>query len=303
MANATITVLEADGATETDVIVLDVGRQAAAASKSVAASTEDKAVLDAIAASLALIDNAISAGNELQVDVVGALPAGTNNIGDVDVLTINGVAPAFGDGVKGATVLRTVLASDSPGVITPGETTSAASISVTPATDGLAPGWLARAHAANPTAVNAGAQLELAANRHGVPFVIGGHPNPVNRTYTITPGDGTQADINLLATTLSSGTIAVVTQLHVKAGKSNTNNPTVRIGFGASAVPTSSATGVNNLLMDEDFGPGEGHQIGNGSGIIAVGGDGLELRMDLATAVTGSGGFITVNVIYYTIES
>lgn len=34
-----------------------------------------------------LIDNAIS-GNEMQVDVVAALPAGTNNIGDVDVLSL-----------------------------------------------------------------------------------------------------------------------------------------------------------------------------------------------------------------------
>lgn len=57
MANAVVTVLEADGVTQTDVTVLDVGRQAAAASKSTAMSTEDKAVLDAIAASLALLDN------------------------------------------------------------------------------------------------------------------------------------------------------------------------------------------------------------------------------------------------------
>src|SRR5688500_15403141 len=71
MAHAVVTVLEADGTTQTDVTVLDVGRQAAAASKSVAASTEDKAVLDAIAASVAV-----------------ATPAGTNNIGDVDVLTL-----------------------------------------------------------------------------------------------------------------------------------------------------------------------------------------------------------------------
>ncbi len=46
----------------------------------------DNGVLDAIAASLALIDNAIATGNELQVDVVAALPAGTNNIGDVDAI-------------------------------------------------------------------------------------------------------------------------------------------------------------------------------------------------------------------------
>lgn len=43
--------------------------------------------------------------------VVG-LNAGTNNIGDVDVLTINGVAPAFGTGVRGATVQRVTIATD-----------------------------------------------------------------------------------------------------------------------------------------------------------------------------------------------
>jgi hypothetical protein len=89
MANATVTVLESDGLTETDVIVLDVGRQAAAASKSTAMSTEDKAQLDAAVTALQLLDNAV-AGNEFQVDVLTlpAIPAGTNNIGDVDVLSI-----------------------------------------------------------------------------------------------------------------------------------------------------------------------------------------------------------------------
>jgi len=57
MANQTVTVLEADGVTQTDLEVLGFGRQAAAASKSTAMSTEDKTVLDAIAASLALLDN------------------------------------------------------------------------------------------------------------------------------------------------------------------------------------------------------------------------------------------------------
>ena len=42
---------------------------------------------DAMLTSLQLLDDAIS-GNEMQVDIVAALPAGTNNIGDVDVLSI-----------------------------------------------------------------------------------------------------------------------------------------------------------------------------------------------------------------------
>jgi hypothetical protein len=82
MANQTVTVLEADGVTSTDVEVLGFGRQAAAASKSTAMSTEDKAVLDSLATKL---DTAITA---LQIIDNMVLAAGTNNIGDVDVLTV-----------------------------------------------------------------------------------------------------------------------------------------------------------------------------------------------------------------------
>jgi hypothetical protein len=42
---------------------------------------------DAIKTAVQLLDNAIS-GDEMQVDIVAALPAGTNNIGDVDVASI-----------------------------------------------------------------------------------------------------------------------------------------------------------------------------------------------------------------------
>jgi hypothetical protein len=43
--------------------------------------------LDAIKTAVEILDNAIS-GNEMQVDVVAALPAGDNNIGNVDVVTL-----------------------------------------------------------------------------------------------------------------------------------------------------------------------------------------------------------------------
>jgi hypothetical protein len=43
--------------------------------------------LDAVKTAVETLDNVVS-GAEAQVDVVGALPAGTNNIGDVDVLTV-----------------------------------------------------------------------------------------------------------------------------------------------------------------------------------------------------------------------
>ena len=49
--------------------------------------------------------------------ITNALPAGDNNIGNVDVLTINAVAPAFGTGAFGATVLRITQSTDDAAVV------------------------------------------------------------------------------------------------------------------------------------------------------------------------------------------
>jgi hypothetical protein len=50
-------------------------------------SATDNTVLDSIQTAVEVIDNCIS-GSEAQVDVVAALPAGSNNIGDVDIASI-----------------------------------------------------------------------------------------------------------------------------------------------------------------------------------------------------------------------
>lgn len=125
--NVIVTVLESDGVTETPVELLGMGRQAVAASKSIGLSTEDKAVLDAIAASLvtavaslSVVDDwdssdTLKATLQAGTAAFGKLAANSGvDIGDVDVLTIAGVAPAFGTGAFGATVLRTVSATDDP---------------------------------------------------------------------------------------------------------------------------------------------------------------------------------------------
>lgn len=44
---------------------------------------------------------------------VTSIAAGTNNIGDVDVLTLGGQTPAYGSGASNASTIRTVIASDS----------------------------------------------------------------------------------------------------------------------------------------------------------------------------------------------
>ena len=69
--------------------------------------------LAAIQTAVEILDNVVS-GSEAQVDVVGSLPAGTNNIGDVDVATIAAGANLIGDvgiGVRtsgGTTIFRSL---------------------------------------------------------------------------------------------------------------------------------------------------------------------------------------------------
>lgn len=56
--------------------------------------------------------HAVTNAGTFAVQNTASTPAGTNNIGDVDVLTVNGVAPAFGTGLRGATVQRVTIATD-----------------------------------------------------------------------------------------------------------------------------------------------------------------------------------------------
>lgn len=66
----------------------------------------------AVSGTVTVAAHAVTNAGTFAVQNTAATPAGTNNIGDVDVLTINGVAPAFGSGVRGATVQRVTIATD-----------------------------------------------------------------------------------------------------------------------------------------------------------------------------------------------
>lgn len=64
----------------------------------------------------ALTELAAAIDTEVQVDVVGALPAGNNNIGDVDIATVPAPLNVTGGGTEAA-ALRVTIASDSTGVL------------------------------------------------------------------------------------------------------------------------------------------------------------------------------------------
>lgn len=159
-------------------------------------------------------------------------------------------------------------------------------------------GYKAIAHGANPTAVAANDRTHGYANRHGIPWVIGGHPNVVSRSATIDDADGAQTDASLL--TISSGSKIVVTAISVIASSSNSGSVAYRIGFGAATLPAASEAGADGILMEGKIAAGGGNQKGNGAGILGIGADDEDLRI---TCDDPAGGSLFVTFSYYTVES
>jgi hypothetical protein len=152
-------------------------------------------------------------------------------------------------------------------------------------------GGKAVAHSSNPTAVAAADRTDWIFNRHGIPFMIGGHPNVITIEAAYTAA---QTDTALV--TISTGSKIVVTQVQVIADAANTVKPQARVGFGTANTPTT--TGV--VLTHPGIPAGGGVSRGNGSGIIGIGADNEDLRVTCAVPTTGS---LRVIATYYTIES
>lgn len=152
-------------------------------------------------------------------------------------------------------------------------------------------GMKAIAHGSNPTAVAASDRTDWYANRHGVPWVIGGHPNIVTIEAAYTAA---QTDAAIV--TVGAGLKIVVTRCSFVCDNANTVDVGVRIGFGAVNTPTT--TGV--ILSHPGVAAGSGVVEGSGAGILGVGADGEDLRITCEVPTTGS---CRVIVSYFTIES
>lgn len=163
-------------------------------------------------------------------------------------------------------------------------------------------GGKAIAHGTNPTAVAAADRTDLYANRAGILWTIGGHPNIITRTVYISDATGAQTDASMVGT-IAAGTKVAVTQIGVTVDSAvtATGGVSVKIGFGATSIPADSSTGANGILLDhKGIAAGSGMVLGNGSGLIGIGADGEELRLTCEDPV---GGGLSVMFSYYTIES
>lgn len=157
-------------------------------------------------------------------------------------------------------------------------------------------GHKAIAHGTNPTAVAAGDRTDSYANRHGIPFMIGGHPNILTASINVTDADGAQTNAAII--TVGAGVKIVVTHIAVTADNANTADVGVRIGFGTANTPAADAAGL--IIDHPGIAKGGGMVVGNGAGILGIGGDNEDLRITCEDPVGGS---ISVVVGYYTIES
>lgn len=161
-------------------------------------------------------------------------------------------------------------------------------------------GMRALSHGTNPTAVAAADRTDWLANRAGIPWVMGGHPNTKTAEYNAT---ASTTDDNILPA-ISAGTIYVITAIEVTLSKDTSVTVGYRIGFGTSTVPaegSANADAVDKVVSSHPgLAAGSGVIKGNGGGIIGIGGDGEELRITCGAA---TGGKIRVVVTYYTIAS
>lgn len=152
-------------------------------------------------------------------------------------------------------------------------------------------GAIAIAHGTNPTAVAAADRTNLYANRAGVPFVIGGHPNIITLE-----AEYTTAQTNAAIVTVSGSFKIVVTQIAALLDNATTVDVGFRVGFGGATTPTT--TGV--VLTHPGLAPGSGFSRGSGDGILGIGALGEDLRITSEVPTTGA---LRILVSYYTIES
>ena len=267
----------------------------------------------------------------ISTDASGTLiPADATNGIDVDVTRLPAPLSTTGGGTE-ATALRITLASDSTGVLSVDDNGSALTVdnggtfavqidagAVTSleliddpvfADDAaftvgtskvMMAGVNAVAHGSAPDTADANDAGAIIANRHRIPFTLGGHPNLQSSEYITTTA---ATDDNILPA-ISAGTIYVITGISVVASAANTVNTSVRIGFGTASVPAQGASQADAvakvLLSHPGIAPGSGVVKGHGGGIVGIGGDGEELRI---TTGTPTGGSIVIQVDWFTIAS
>lgn len=168
-----------------------------------------------------------------------------------------------------------------------------------PNNDKVAVAHTAWSHGSNPSNASHASKVDAIANVHGIPFMIGGHPNVVTKEWEFTDAMGSQS--NLALVNISSGSKIIITQLMVTAHNANTTQVDVRIGFGNTTLASMATGGANKIVFSHPGIPAGGGAVrGDGSGIVGVGSDADDLLLYNSDPIGGS---IRIVASYYTIPS
>lgn len=159
---------------------------------------------------------------------------------------------------------------------------------------------LAVACSADPDAADAADAAVPILTRHRQQWVVGGHPNMKSATYLWTAAT---TDDNVMPA-ISAGTKYAITRITITLDEAATVGVACRLGFGTAnvpALPAANGDAVDDILFyHPGMVPGSVHTVGDGAGILGVGGDGAELRIT-SEATTGGTGVVTVS--YFTLPS
>ena len=184
------------------------------------------------------------ATNGLDVDVtrLPALPTGTNNIGDVDVLTVPAPLSTTGGGTE-ATALRVTVANDSTGLLgVDGDVAHDAADSGNPVKMGM------QARNALPTAVANADRVNAAADLFGRQMVT--HIDPAQAVHKSFNATTTQTGIDVWDP--AGGMRIAVTSVVI--GVYGTTAGRVILWFGDNADTTYTA-GTDQVLLAASFAP------------------------------------------------
>jgi hypothetical protein len=164
-------------------------------------------------------------------------------------------------------------------------------------------GAKAIAHGANPAAVLAAERTDLYANRHGILFCMGGHPNAF--CISVRTINAAQTGLELLA--CPAGGKIVVTRVTMSLSRtegSTADGVACRVGFSSTTTLATMNTTPNTTIVASHPGipAGGGLTVGDGSGILGIGATDADLRV--TTEATSAAGFgLDITVTGFTIES
>ncbi len=228
-------------------------------------------LLTTIDADTSTLAGAVS-GSEMQVDIVGALPAGTNNIGDVDVLSVPAPLNVVGSGTE-ATALRVTLATDSTGVLSIDDNGSSITVDGTVAAT--------QSGAWNITNISGTVSLPTGAATSANQSTIIGHLDGVEGLLTSIDGD-----TGTLAATVAGTEVQVDIVASLPAGTNNIGDVDI-VSVPAPLSTTGGGTEAAALRVT----------IANDStGVVSIDDNGASITVDGTVAATQSGTWNITNV-------